>query len=547
MYKKRILFCGEASFLSTGFSTYQLEIMQRLQNTRKYELAELASYGSYDDPRRFDLPWKYYSVLPANDYENEIYSKKVTNQWGEWKFDSVCLDFKPDIVCDIRDHWMLEHQERSPFRHYFKWVVCPTVDSAPQNDLWISTFMNADRVLTYSDWGLDILNKQSNNLIKTVGAAPPGIDIFAYKIPLDKKDHRDKMGLQSDMFIIGTVMRNQSRKLYPDLIEAFSKFLKVAPKEMADKTYLYMHCAFPDIGWDIPRLIKEAGIANKCIFTYYCQKCDLVFPSFYQDIIAVCRDCHEPKAIMPRSKMGVPREILGDIMGMFDVYVQYSTNEGFGLPQIEASACGIPVFSVDYSAMSDVVRKIRGYPIKVQRYFREVETHTYKALPDNDDLIRQLIDYLSLDENVRISRGREVREAVEKHYDWDTTAKVWEDCFDSLDCPDQKHTWFSPANIFNPAREIPHNLTNEEFIIWGLKNIANRSDLTNSYLALRMIRDLNWGHYQDGTGGFLNEASILGHRDNSKKFTRVEASEFLYNVCKQNNFWETERTKNVKS
>ena len=34
------------------------------------------------------------------------------------------------------------------------------------------------------------------------------------------------MGLDPDCKIIGTVMRNQRRKLYPDLFEAFKKFLR---------------------------------------------------------------------------------------------------------------------------------------------------------------------------------------------------------------------------------------------------------------------------------------------------------------------------------
>lgn len=538
--------CNEASFLSTGFSTYGLEIMKRLHATGKYELAEFASFGSHNDARKDGLPWKYYHNLPVGADEEEIYIKKMTNEFGEWKFESVALDFKPDIVFDVRDVWMNEYQERSPFRHYFKWVLCPTVDSMPQDDVWISMFMNADKVLTYSDWGLDILRKQSNNLIRTVSAAPPGIDISAYKVPLDKKNHRDRMGLKKDIFLIGTVMRNQRRKLYPDLIEAFATFLKEAPEEIASKTYLYMHCAFPDIGWDIPRLIKEAGVANRCLFTYYCQNCSLVFPSFYQDVVGICRECQAAKAVMPTTKMGITRTVLADILGMFDAYVQYSTCEGFGLPQIEAAACGVPVFAVDYSAMSDVVRKINGFPVKVQRYFRECETHTYKALPDNGDLVKQLIDYFSLPEVSRKSKGVEVRKAVDYHYNWDKTAKIWEDCFDSLNCPNQKSTWLSPANIFNPSSMTPHGLTNEEFIRWGLKNIANRPDLTNSYLALRMIRDLNWTVFQEGVGGLYTcEESHLTNRQYSKQFTRNEASQFLFNICQQNNFWELERTKGI--
>ena len=64
---------------------------------------------------------------------------------------SMCLDFLPDFVCDIRDFWMLDFAERSPFRPYFKWVVMPTVDARPQARQWVATYAGADACLTYSD------------------------------------------------------------------------------------------------------------------------------------------------------------------------------------------------------------------------------------------------------------------------------------------------------------------------------------------------------------------------------------------------------------
>jgi len=46
--KKRVLFVGEASFLKTGFSTYWDNVIRRLENTGKYEIAEI---GCILDPR----------------------------------------------------------------------------------------------------------------------------------------------------------------------------------------------------------------------------------------------------------------------------------------------------------------------------------------------------------------------------------------------------------------------------------------------------------------------------------------------------------------
>lgn len=49
MRKKRILFCSEATYLNTGYATYTREILNYLDSTGKYEIAELASYGTLED------------------------------------------------------------------------------------------------------------------------------------------------------------------------------------------------------------------------------------------------------------------------------------------------------------------------------------------------------------------------------------------------------------------------------------------------------------------------------------------------------------------
>ena len=82
----------------------------------------------------------------------------------------VLLDFLPDIVCDIRDFWMFEYQERSAYRPCFNWAIMPTVDASPQNEQWLSTFANADAVFNYSQWGYEVLEKESNGKIKCLGS-----------------------------------------------------------------------------------------------------------------------------------------------------------------------------------------------------------------------------------------------------------------------------------------------------------------------------------------------------------------------------------------
>ena len=158
--------CSEASFLSSGFATYTKEILSRLHQTNKYHIAEFASYATVNDSRDKDIPWRFYAnAVKDDDPRYKEYMSRTENQFGRWRFEKVLLDFKPDVVIDIRDYWMSYYQKISPLRKYFHWILMPTVDSEPQQEDWIDTFLDADAIFTYSDWGAEVLNKQSSNKI----------------------------------------------------------------------------------------------------------------------------------------------------------------------------------------------------------------------------------------------------------------------------------------------------------------------------------------------------------------------------------------------
>lgn len=489
---------GEASFLLSGFGTYSNEVLSRLHATGKYELAEFATYGYTNDPRDTGVKWKYYAnAVRDGDNRYRQYKSDPLNQFGAWRFERVLLDFKPDIVWDIRDYWMLAYANDSPLRDYFHWVVMPTVDSAPQKPEWIETFMEADGVFGYSDWNLNVLKEESNNKINTIGTASPAVDLDVFCPSKDIKKHRENMNLEGDVFIIGTVMRNQVRKLYPDLFSAFKRFLDICYEngntELAEKTYLYVHTSYPDVGWNIPRLLKEAGISNKVIFTYICRNCEKPSCSFFQDARTSCPHCNQAAAILPSVSQGLTREQLADIYKLFDVYVQYSVCEGMGMPQVEAAACGVPVMSVDYSAMEDVVRYVKGIPLKVQRMFREVDTHSYRALPDNEYCAQQFYKYLTKPDAERKEHRVKIRKATAVEYNWDKTAKIWERYFDSVVLTGLQGKWDAPLRKHEPLLKSVEHYTNSEFIEWLIGEVLNKPEKLHMYSIMSMLRDLNHG------------------------------------------------------
>jgi glycosyltransferase involved in cell wall biosynthesis len=539
--KPKVLWCGEASFLNTGYSIYTQQVLSRLHETGKYEIAEFACYASHDSAEAEGTPWKIYPNLPDSSEEEGQYSSNPRNQFGEWRFNDVCLDFRPDIVVDIRDWWMIEYQERSPFRKLYTWAIMPTVDSYPQQEQYLYTYSMADAVFTYSEFGKEVIESQTHNKIRVKAVASPAADYEKLKPSQNKEEHRQKFGFMPEINVVGTIMRNQRRKLYPNLISSFRKMLDDSP-ELQQNTFLYLHTSYPDIGWDIPYFIKKYNMGNHTLMTYKCKACSSFFPSFYSGVKIPCPVCGGFPATLPNTNFGVTTEELSAIINFFDLYVQYSICEGFGMPQVEAAACGVPVITVNYSAMKSVGEKIKADFVDVKSLFWETATQSQRAIPDDEQLTDKMRKFLKLPKSMRIKKGMDSYIRVKQSYNWDKTAESWEQYIDSVEIKPHSETWDSESRAFFPTNEIPENIENSEFVEWLMTNVFGEPDKTNGYIALRILRDLNRGqHPVDDNGIHYDELSSMSLGKPQKPFDKKTAAATVFGMLEEKNFWEKKR------
>jgi len=499
MAKKRILFTGEASFLSTGFATFNREILRRLYATGKYEIAEMGSYATQNDERVKELPWKFYGVLPMDENEKQAYESNPTHAFGRYKIDGVLADFQPDIVYDLRDPWMMDHLVSARFRGNYKLVLTPTVDSAPQKMEWIKgIFEKADVITAYSRYGKKVLEGDG---VKVAAVTSPGINLDVFK-PLDKKVVRDNFHITPSLLIFGTVMRNQKRKLFPDVFDAYKKLRdRIAPPSLVkrlkekvrsgkplsnrekavmriDHSALLCHTSWPDLGWNLPDYLRRYALQRHVIFTYKCEECKEVYAAWFtpsdEKGLSVCRVCGKKAAHMPSTHSGVSEEKLVEIFNLMDIYIQAAICEGWGLPIVEAKACGVPGLYQNYSAMEDHVENGGGLPIKVGRYYHESETSAIRSLPDIKDLSEKM-EKLAVNEGLRKRMSDEARRCAEKMHSWDTTAKKLEDTFDELEIHDRNETWDKyPKLEYVTPEHPPAGLNDQGFIVWCYINILRR-------------------------------------------------------------------------
>ena len=518
MEKRRIILHSEFSELKTGFSKMAHEILKRLHKTGKYELAEFANYGSNADPRAAKIPWKLYGVMPLNQQEAQIYQSNYnTNQFGDWKFEAVMNDFKPDFLISLVDFWMscgwmVPKYLNILNKTQFIYQAC--IDSEPIPQVYVDQCKKIPYLVGYSEYAREVAKKYMG--IDVVDVIPPGVDTKIH-IPRDKREIKRALGLPEDVHIIQMVARNQGRKRFDRVFESYQMFKKKFP-DLARKTILHYHCYKGDVGWNFDEYLKREGGLGDVLFTYMCPKCGYWWLDYAMSEPVKCRRCGVKEALTSNTNVGIPEDEYSKLFNLATVQVQGSICEGWGLCVNEAKANGVPVLATDYTALSEQMRNGGGIPIKVQTFFIEDRTMFRRAWFDRDDLVNKLGSVIrwAEEKDERYDKlCKEARECAEK-YDWDIMAKRWENLLDTLPIKDRNTTWFAPIvplplNVEAP----PMGLNNSEFVLWLYKNILNNDiaaktsgqfDLDEGYR--NWMSDLSKGRPRDDIEKFFRNVNF---------------------------------------
>jgi glycosyltransferase involved in cell wall biosynthesis len=230
--------------------------------------------------------------------------------------------FGADICVTLYDVWALPGNWRE--RCGVPWAAMVPLDGAPINRHATKRLQTAQYVIAYSQHAQVMLEQAGFD----VDYCPHGIDTGVYQ-PGDKSEARRKLGIPQDRYMISTVAANKGyppRKAWPEMFTAVSRFAK----NHGDILY-YCHTTK-----------RPYGSGNQGIYL-----------DQLQDAVGM------PDGIMAypdpgAMAIGVPDEQIAKIYQASDVMLLTSMGEGFGLPIIEAQACGCPVVTQDCTAMSEI-------------------------------------------------------------------------------------------------------------------------------------------------------------------------------------------------
>jgi GT2 family glycosyltransferase len=123
----------------------------------------------------------------------------------------------------------------------------------------------------------------------------------------------------------------------------------------------------------------------------------------------------------------IPTYQLGSLYASADCLVQASRGEGWGMPALEAMACGLPVIATHWSAMTDFLDETVGYPLQVDRLVPAKAKCPYYegfrwAEPSYDHLRTLMRHVFEHPEEAR-ARGAQAAHAAHARWTWDHAAE----------------------------------------------------------------------------------------------------------------------------
>ena len=313
-----ILWFSNAPWAHTGYANQTDMFWWRIQQLG-HKVTLGANYGLAGAPLNIERNGQETRVLPSG---MTVHGNDIVGAHAR--------QVDADIVVTLYDSWVFDNTITSKFR----WCPWLPVDHLQVPEPVAQALKTAWQPIAYSKFGQAALKDAGIDALYV----PHGVETNVFT-PQDRDKARESLKLQRDDidFLAVMVAANKglpSRKSFCEVLYAWAEFVKDHPKAML---YLHTHAGPQMAGEDLIERIRQLGIPKENVIF-----CD---PYWYT--------------------LGYSSAYMARLYSAADVLVNPATGEGFGIPIVEAQACGCPVIVSDWTSMPELCFagwKVEGEP-----------------------------------------------------------------------------------------------------------------------------------------------------------------------------------------
>lgn len=413
----------------SGFGQQTFHVCSRLTDPRGVKPIHIDNIGWQwaGNPALFNDNWR---VLPSGGrFASEIIGHHMKI-------------YKPDLLITLADLWNVQYVINMRRDFDFKWIEWLPIDGKPISDIkWTSGYNGVDVITAMSDFGYNELVDGKKRWVEKLEREEPETQIekiyhgvnteilrpydedhrlalrreydwqddFPYPSEIRGKFIRGEEKLEN-YFIFGIVARNQPRKNYPWLLQAWTEFA-----ERHGNVLLWIHASPGDpAGHNLHFIMDQLGISDSVLFSDSVSK-------WY----------------------GKSSAEMADIFNLFDVHFLPTAGEGFGIPTVEAMACGVPIAVTDFTTGFELTNGGKcGYLLKCDRLSID-PGHVFRVKFTSQEILDYLEQVYAMNESTRKQMAIRARLRALDIYNADKIAEQWRDLIEKYmsDVPNDKvHT-----------------------------------------------------------------------------------------------------------
>jgi glycosyltransferase involved in cell wall biosynthesis len=309
----KILWVSNAPWASSGYGTQTRQVVPRLA-AAGHQVAIAANFGLQGHMLDYEIDGQTIRIYPTGytQYSADV----IPGHALDWFHDTP----GQGQVITLFDVWAMRNEQLADL-NIAAW--CP-VDHMPAPPAVVKWFHDYGATpIAMAQYGREQLTRAGLDTLYVPHSYEPDV-----LYPEDQGGARRALGLPEDRFIVGIVAANigrfPPRKAWAEQFAAFARFHHEHPDSL-----LYVHAnQYPDLdGLELDVLAMGMAVPPDA----------LVFADQYV------------------VRRGASDRTMRLLYSAFDVLSFTSMGEGFGLPALEAQACGTPCIVSDFSAQRELV------------------------------------------------------------------------------------------------------------------------------------------------------------------------------------------------